>query len=279
MSNSTTRLALTLPLGTDSPSALRTSITNNANITDASVVITEGTISARPAAGTYGKAYLATDVNQGFYLDNGSSWIPVGFQVATTSTSVTAVNGQLVVVKGSSAVTITLPAHVAGQQVAIVNAATQAATVSGTNILGSGLSFASSFMLGASTNSYVTLVDDGVNWYVTAGQQDSGWVAIPLASNWSVTAGAYTPSYRVLGSQVLLSGAATNGTGGSSTTPFTSPLPAAMRPASKASPIISDVTSGTCGPLTIAAAGTYSGGVGTSNGDSVSIDGASYRLS
>lgn len=73
MPNSTGRLGLALPLGTDNVSELRVAINANATTLDAAATITEGTAVSRPSTSVYGKFYYATDTGQlSFY--NGSAW-------------------------------------------------------------------------------------------------------------------------------------------------------------------------------------------------------------
>lgn len=44
--------------------------------------ITQGTLSARPAAGTAGRLYFATDANGGtLYFDSGATWVQIAFPV------------------------------------------------------------------------------------------------------------------------------------------------------------------------------------------------------
>lgn len=76
MPSTTSRLALTEPVGADAASEFRVAITNNATILDNAVTFSEGTLVSRPAAALAGRVYYATDVNGGtYYLDNGSAWL------------------------------------------------------------------------------------------------------------------------------------------------------------------------------------------------------------
>ena len=78
MAHSTSRLGLEIPDGTDPVSAGPAGpFSQSLGILDAAVTVTEGTISARPAASLYGKMYYATDTNQ-WFLDTGSAWFTVG---------------------------------------------------------------------------------------------------------------------------------------------------------------------------------------------------------
>src|ERR1700733_5682876 len=79
MPNYTSRLGLQEPLTSDPTSALRLSITNNAQALDNTVLVTEGPLVDLPAATAVetGHRYYATDV--GIELWNaGSVWIPTG---------------------------------------------------------------------------------------------------------------------------------------------------------------------------------------------------------
>lgn len=75
MPNTTSRLLLQQPLTSDPDTALRTSITNNAATLDNSTITTEGTFSARPAAGAveHNRIYHATDTGQ-WYVSDGTNW-------------------------------------------------------------------------------------------------------------------------------------------------------------------------------------------------------------
>lgn len=65
------------PVGTDSPSALRTAISGNVTVLDSSVTFTQGTLASIPVAGLAGRRYFATDAIIELY-DTGSQWIPTG---------------------------------------------------------------------------------------------------------------------------------------------------------------------------------------------------------
>lgn len=218
MATTTSRLSLSQPVGADPVSELRTAIGANATILDATVMFASGTLVARPAAALDGRIYHATDTGL-YYLDTGSAWqtIPVlggmygPLLPVSTAVNVTAVAGQCMVVTGSSAVTVTLPANVAGARVRVVNMSTAGTTVSGSAIHGVGLSGASSFPLGT-VGASAELFGDGANWYVIDGQQDTGWVAITDGS-FQPASGYYAPAIRLLGSCVLLRGAAQNQNG------------------------------------------------------------------
>lgn len=147
----------------------------------------------------------------------------------------TAVDGDAVIVGSgaASAVTITLPAHAANQIVSVANFSTFGTTVAGTSIQGKGLNNASSFPLGT-VGAKALLFDDGTHWYLLAGEQDSGWMALPtLWSAWSPATGYYAPSARKRGDEVEIRGSATT----SGTTPRNSivgTVPSGFAPASKA---------------------------------------------
>lgn len=78
MANSTSRLALVQPVGTDAASELRTSITANATTLDASVIVTEGALADRPAGSYVGQTYYATDTGL-WYFYTGAAWQAVTF--------------------------------------------------------------------------------------------------------------------------------------------------------------------------------------------------------
>ena len=205
MSNTTSRLSLVEPVTTDAPSVLRTAITTNATTLDGAVIESSGTVAGRPSASLYGglgQFYYATDAGVPFVSYN-STWNAIDLTPVSTAVSASAVDGQAVVVTGSSAVTITLPSHQSGQIVAVTNFSTGGTTVSGSPIYGVGLSSVSSFALGT-VGSSVLLIDDGTNWRIVAGQQDTGWVTLPVNSG--VTTYAGTPASRLVGDRVYLRG-------------------------------------------------------------------------
>ena len=89
MPNTTSRLGLVQPLGTDAVSELRVSITDNASTLDNSVIVTEGTLASRPAGSYNGQTYYATDTGL-WYFYTGSAWETVmlagGWQTLTPAT-------------------------------------------------------------------------------------------------------------------------------------------------------------------------------------------------
>jgi hypothetical protein len=100
---------------------------------------------------------------------------------------------------------------------------TTVAASGGLTIYGVGASFVSSILLGT-PGSFVVLMADGAgHWLVIAGQPDSGWVALTLASGGGFGSGDVlpasgfdsTPSARLVGSTVGLKGVLENNMGGS----------------------------------------------------------------
>lgn len=138
----------------------------------------------------------------------------------TAATSTTAAAGLSYVVSPSQ--TLTYPASptkgdliraIAGSTVTGATAVVVAAS-GGKGINGLGLSSASSFKLGT-PGAHATAQYDGTNWQIIDGQQDTGWVALTLATNWIavVSTVAFTPSARVAGDRAYMAGAAKNNTG------------------------------------------------------------------
>lgn len=269
MPNSTSRLSLVEPLTSDAASELRTSITSNATTLDNAVVEFSGTLSNRSTVvptPEIGFDYYATDTRQ-WSRYNGTLWRALGLAPASTSSSTTAGDGQAILVAGSSAVTITLPAHSSGQMVSVTNFSTGGTTVSGTLIQGVGLSSASSFPLG-SVGAHAILLDDGTNWNLIAGQQDSGWQALTIVHGNHPS--GYVPSARLQGDVVRLKGVVdATSSSGWATIPSSSMYPSIT---------ISQIpvaNSGGFDALTVTTAGSMST---TSVGD-VDLDGVSYTLS
>jgi microcystin-dependent protein len=93
MTDLTDRLALKKPVGADSVALLRVAIADNATILDEAAMYAQGTLAARPAVGTPGQIYRATDVGI-TYLDDGTTWLvinpgtpPIGAQMSYAGTS------------------------------------------------------------------------------------------------------------------------------------------------------------------------------------------------
>src|SRR5690242_14954138 len=136
-------------------------------------------------------------------IDSGNVATTAAFlalKPTSVGTSTSATTGNLYRVTATA--TITLPGHSAGQVVGVINVS-GTTTVSGTAIQGVGLSSATSFLL-ATAGSAAILVDDGTNWNIVAGQQDTGWVALTLVHATQAT--GYTASARLQGDVVRLKG-------------------------------------------------------------------------
>lgn len=79
MANSTTRLGLVLPVGTDPVAELRESITANATTLDDAAVWQTGTLATRPSSGMIaGTVYRATDTGD-VSITDGTSWYSLAF--------------------------------------------------------------------------------------------------------------------------------------------------------------------------------------------------------
>jgi hypothetical protein len=288
MANTTTRLALTQPAGTDPPSVLRTSIGGNATILDTAALFNEGILASRPAAGSvvHGYFYRSTDTGDLSY-SNGSAWVsvsqvgigsaaasyqsgiasarpgagtvPAGTLYNATDTgafawsnasiwqslnlvprlassNTTASPGELI--NAQAGITVSLPAAgsaTRNQPIAIwAGIAASGASPVTINTLGGGIYSvgslnASSLLLGAPGAS-VLLVSDGTSWLVVAGQQDTGWVPLTLASG--IASGSIVPSVRLVGDRCSLKGQLVNSTGGPLTNAQWATLPTFARPAS-----------------------------------------------
>lgn len=134
-----------------------------------------------------------------------------GLRPVSISSSAQALSGQEVVVTGSSSITVTLPSHVKGQKIGVLNIGTGVVTVSGSDIQGQGLSSASSFPLGA-TGSHATLLDDGTNWLMIEGEQDTGWVTLTAVIG--TLAAPDHPYARKIGNRVFCRGSIEAASGG-----------------------------------------------------------------
>lgn len=169
-----------------------------------------GAIASRPGAGTLGRQYFATDTNQ-TWIDSGSTWVPTGGLRHRSTTVNTSANYGEIIEAAAGNLTVTLPSpSVSGQIVGVVGGGggTTPVTVSGTNIYGTGMwSGSSSFKLGT-VGSFAILQSDGSNWIIVAGEQDTGWVNVTPAANFSLGSGAYrTAAVRLQGDRVDMRGA------------------------------------------------------------------------
>lgn len=143
--------------------------------------------------------------------------------------SATLSDGELAV-STASPITLTLPSAAANAKVGVfakVATAANPVTISSgsSNIYGLGLNGVSSLVLG-SIGAFVVLQSDGTNWFVTDGQQDTGWVTLSLGTGMA-THGGDTPAGRLVGDRVRLRGAIDQ-SGGSASSLAT--LPASMKP-------------------------------------------------
>jgi hypothetical protein len=148
---------------------------------------------------------LAYSANSGDLVIAGVTGAP--FTVTLPAPSLNALVG---VVAGASA-TGANPITVARHSVDVIN--------------GVGLSSATSFALGI-PGAHALLQSDGTNWFVIAGQQDTGWVNLTLGSGMA-THGSDTPAARLVGDRVTLRGAIDQSSGSASTL---ATVPAAMKP-------------------------------------------------
>lgn len=288
MPTNTPRLNLSQPVGSDPPSQIRVSETANLNTLDNAVTFSEGTISARPAAGLAGRVYYATDTLLE-YVDTGSSWLPLATldsnghvppaqlpwpAFTTANTPTTASVGAFYRVDAAGTVTLPTPTGNTGQMIGVWNNNSGICTVSGAiQYLGGS---ASSLQLGG-VGSFLVFQAFSANWWVVSGQQDSGWVALSLNANYSASTGTgFTPAYRFLGNLVYLRGAILNSTGGSGSTPST--VPVAVRPASTA--YMGGTIQGAAGlvSVTVQASGVLTCNGSWPNSTALDLGGAYYGL-
>jgi hypothetical protein len=225
------------------------------------LTLVQGLASAIPAAGSPPRIYYATDTEQ-YSVDNGTVWLPVMMTSRTVSGNTTALSGEEIF--GTANLTVTLPVPTVGARVKVVSLAAAGIAVAShggaNNISGPGQSAVSGIYL--TLNAYAEFTSyDGVNWEITAGQQDTGWVA--LTRGGGVTAGAgYTPAARLRGDTAELCGQLT----GSGITAWATGLPI---PASQANlGGVNGITVSTGGALTTSSAGSI-----------LSLDALSYRIS
>lgn len=261
----TTRLSLpTIDGSTDAVSSYPAVNSSQMEILDNAAIYDEGTLVSR-TAGEHGQFYRTTDAGaETFAWTDGTLWLPLGLIPSSKSSNASAVSGQAIITTGSGAITITLPSHVAGQKVAVVNMTSNVTTVSGSSIQGAGLSSAASFPLGT-VGASATLLDDGTNWNMIAGQQDGGWQPLPEGA-FAPAPGYGAPFIRLFGNQVLLKGSLQNVQGLTDNLSVT--LAVAFRPAATVQP---------GNGLLLTSAGHLTG-PSIGSGDIQALDNASYFL-
>lgn len=159
------------------------------------------------------------------------------------SGTISAVDGDHTIVSSGNT-PITLPPPTSQTKIKVTNCGTGTPVVSHNASeviygLGCTTSGVSSISLGA-PGATVTLDADGTSWYITAGMQDSGWLALSglFVNSWTTNQG--TPGYRLQGNRVCLRGMVSGGATGS--TAFT--LPSGYRPGSADAPFFGAGVSG-----------------------------------
>lgn len=230
--------------GSDAVTIYRTASNTNASKLGNAATLSTGTLGSRPAAGSAGRLYRATDTGHVFF-DDGTAWIDL---VASMSAPVaksgayTAVDRDVVLMSGAH--TVTLPSvAVANQRIRIISVdgtgpAPCTIAAAGTDkIKGPGVASAgvATILLG-SVGAMVELLSDGTSWRIVAGQQDSGWLGFSYSGGYGTSTNA---AYRLTGNTVRLRGSVGGGSGATIAT-----IPAGYRPANTANVTEID-TSGT----------------------------------
>jgi hypothetical protein len=160
-----------------------------------------------------------------WYKYSGTSWQPFGgfgrdaLVPISQGTSVTMAAGNRYLAFPS--ITLTLPAPVAGLAIGITAATgvsgsspvTIAYGTGGGGIYGAGLNNAATFVLGTVLASVTLACLDGSNWFITSGQQDTGWVLLTLPVTNVLSFGALPASARLHGDTIRLKGFLKNLTG------------------------------------------------------------------
>ncbi len=180
-----------------------------------------------PVGGDFPQEYRLAITQHAELLGNG----PLAPVVA--STSMTAAPFTEVIAAGG--VTVTLPAATAGTLIGVVGGSTAtASTVSssgGALIYGVGISALGKTTFPLSNMTGVLLLVIGTAWYIVSGQQDTGWVALTLASG-IVASGAptATPAARLRGDKVELSGTLNTSSGSWASSTTFATVPTSMIP-------------------------------------------------
>jgi len=183
--------------------------------------------------------YVAGSNGQYFGVSGGavtalSLTIPTVLTPVISAISLSATNGSLV--EATASITVTSPAVAAGNKFgayanyAATNASPVTVTAVGGYLIGPGIPASTSSILLGSPNANISFACDGTNWILTAGAQDSGWIAPALLNSWTGGSG-YTPSYRLVGNVVRMRGLLdTSNNGGGSTGTVAFNIAAAFQP-------------------------------------------------
>lgn len=237
MPNTTTRLGLTQPIGSDNPSLLRTSITADTNTLDNAAMYSEGTLANLPGtpSPTSGAVYRATDADQ-LFLSSGSAWFGVAraMTLATSNVAATVGNWQFLTMTGATT-TATLPASppvgmICGVITGVSIGGAAPVTVSaGANTidLPGATTPVSNITLGY-PGAYVLLMWGGLVWRAISGGEDTGWVSLSLGTNISAY-DSLTPSCRRINGEIKLRGGLLTGATISANTTLAT-IPTGFRP-------------------------------------------------
>jgi hypothetical protein len=163
----------------------------------------------------------------GTWVEATSQWL----NPTSQSTDYTALNGDNV--EATASLTVTSPAASKGNRFGAIAsyAATNAEPVTLTAVSGSFVgpgipADTTSIILGAE-GAYVQCVYDGDgHWLVTAGAQDTGWIALGLINSWEAESGL-TPAARLTGNVARLQGGVY---GGDTATQIANPVAAVPGP-------------------------------------------------
>lgn len=181
---------------------------------------------AKTSVGANGLALVANSSNSG-----GVGWAALALNPLGKSSNYGAASGDLV--NATATLTVTSPSTTANARFGVIanyaasNTSPVTVTVGSGNIIGPGIPASTSSILLGAEGAFVALVSDGTNWFVTSGQQDTGWIATSsLGNSWS-NGGTVTFQYRLIGNKLRFLGDISAGS--SNATILT--LPAGYRPA------------------------------------------------
>lgn len=293
MPTSTTRLGLLQPTVGDTVAELRLADTNNTHTLDNANLFFSDTLANRGSAVAplvAGVTYYATDQNL-FYEYNGSTWTTLATTLTPVSktTNYTAVPGDTV--NADAQFTVTLPTTPPTGSIvqvyagAAVNGAAPVTVTRGGSsggIFGSGLGVAgvTSFLLGAN-GAFARLIFDGTNWFFIGGQRDTGWVTVSPPAGFAASDlqsdGFLLPALqvRVIGDRAWFSGGYENTSG--TTNGFAFTLAAPFVPVNyQQFPATKNNSAGFW--LVCVPDGHFALNTSVVNGDTVVLDGGSYRV-
>lgn len=159
-----------------------------------------------PAAGTAVVVAVMTGTTEAWIV---SADAPVDY--SGWAADYTAHDGETVRITGSH--TVTLPTPRKGARVTVISyngSGAAPVAVSAAPAIISGAGAGGTYILLGAPGAFATLLSDGVGWQIVEGEQNTGWLQLPLYPGYVNYAGGYqAPGYRKRGDVVTLRGLVT----------------------------------------------------------------------